>query len=418
MADEPVTAIVLGCGGRGLAYAAYAKQHPEQLRIVGAAEPRADRLEKFVRQVCDSGCARFSSWEEALSRERFADCVFVCTLDSMHTRPAIEALRKGYHVLLEKPMSPVESECREIVHAAESSGRILSVCHVLRYTPFFQTIKRTISNGLLGEIMAMDQVENVAYWHQAHSFVRGNWRNSGETSPMILQKSCHDLDIILWLMNDQCVQVSSFGSLRHFAPDNAPEGATLRCLDGCPHTATCPYYAPRLYLTNDIGWPTDVIATDLSYEGRLKALKEGPYGRCVYHCDNDVVDHQVVNMEFSHGQVASFTMCGFTSDHGRQLKIMGTKGQLVADMCEFRITYTDFLTEQEHRLDVHEPEDMAGYGHGGGDYAIVRDFVNSVRTGCASGNISSATVSLESHLMCFAAERSRLNHSVVGLSSE
>ncbi len=416
MPDGPVTAIVLGCGGRGMAYAMYAKQHPDQLKIVGAAEPRLDRMEKFVEQVCDTDCARFSSWEEALARERFADCVFVCTLDTMHTRPAIEALRKGYHVLLEKPMSPVEMECQEIVREAEASGRVLSVCHVLRYTPFFQTVKQIVSDGLLGDIMAIDQVENVAYWHQAHSFVRGNWRSSRETSPMLLQKSCHDLDIILWLMEDRCSYVPSFGSLRHFTPENAPDGATSRCLDDCPRSEDCPYYAPRLYLTDDIGWPTDVLTTDLSYEGRLKALKEGPYGRCVYHCDNDVVDHQVVNMEFAHGQVATFTMCGFTSDHGRQLKIMGTKGQLVADMCKSVIVYTDFLTEQEHRIDVKEPEDMVGHGHGGGDYAIVRDFLDSVRTGGASGNLSSAAVSLESHLICFAAERSRHIHGVVALS--
>lgn len=415
MSDKPVTAIVLGCGARGLAYALYAKQHPDQLKIVGAAEPRLDRMEKFIEAACDSDCARFSTWQEALAQERFADCVFVCMLDTMHTEPAVRALEKGYHVLLEKPMSPVEDECRRIVQASERSGRILSVCHVLRYTPFFQTIRRTIDNGLLGDIMSFDQVENVAYWHQAHSFVRGNWRNSEETSPMILQKSCHDLDIILWLMNDRCTHVSSFGSLRHFTPDNAPSGATHRCLDGCPHAETCPYYAPRLYLTDDIGWPTDTITTDLSHEGRVKALQEGPYGRCVYHCDNDVVDHQVVNMEFSHGQTATFTMCGFTSDHGRQLKIMGTKGQLIADTHGSRIWFTDFLTEEKHQIEVKEPADMAGYGHGGGDYAIVRDFVDSIRSGGAGGNLSSASVSLESHLMCFAAERSRLTHSVIDM---
>ena len=227
------------------------------------------------------------------------DCAFVCTLDDDHTESATKAMKLGYHLLLEKPMNNTEEECCAIVAAANETKRTLAVCHVLRYTPFYMTLKGLIDQRAVGEVTTINQIENVGYWHQAHSFVRGNWRTVRETSPMILQKSCHDMDIILWLMGKDCMRVQSFGSLGHFNEENTPGGAPQRCLDGCPHAGSCPYYVPKLYMDmNRTGWPVDVITTDLSEAGRRKALEEGPYGRCVYHCDNDVVDRQVVNLEF------------------------------------------------------------------------------------------------------------------------
>lgn len=395
-----VSALVLGAGSRGRAYSDYALNHPDELVIAAVAEPDKERRESFVKTYHPS--LVFNSWQEALSQERLADCVFICTLDELHTAPCLKALELGYAVLLEKPMSNNEAECRAIAKAAE--GRILSVCHVLRYTPFYRTIRRVIEEGRLGEIAVIDQIENVAFWHQAHSFVRGNWRSSRETSPMILQKSCHDLDIILYLMGKRCTRISSFGSLRYFRAENAPEGAPERCLDGCPHKDECPYYAPRLYLTDDIGWPTDTISADLSLEGRRKALETGPYGRCVFHCDNDVVDRQVVNMEFEGGAVASFTMTAFSTDHTRELKVMGTKGQLTARMDRNLIVYTDFLTQTEEVIPVPEPDVEGSFGHGGGDTLIVKEFLEAVRGGAVG---TTAEESLQSHLMCFAAECSR-----------
>jgi predicted dehydrogenase len=317
----------------------------------------------------------------------------------------------GYHLLLEKPMSNTEEECREIVTAADRTGRTLAVCHVLRYTPFYMTLKNLIDRGAVGEVTTINQIENVGYWHQAHSFVRGNWRTVRETSPMILQKSCHDMDIILWLMGKDCLRVQSFGSLRHFTPENAPEGAPQRCLDGCPHAGKCPYYAPALYMDmGRTGWPVDVITTDLSLEGRRKALEEGPYGRCVYHCDNDVVDRQVVNLEFEGGGVATFTMTGLSADFSRQLKIFGTEGQIQADMGTKEIVLHRFGEEKKTI-----PLDMGpeASGHGGGDFGIMRDFIHILREGGESR--TGAAVSLQSHLICFAAERSRHTHTVVEL---
>lgn len=407
---RPITAVVLGAGSRGDIYASYALAHPEELEIVAVAEPRPDRLRQFAEKHRLPPERCFTSWEELLAQPKLADAAFVCTMDDMHTAPALQALAQGYHILLEKPMSNSEEECRAIEAAAREADRVMAVCHVLRYTPFYQTIKALIDRGGIGQVCAVTQIENVGYWHQAHSFVRGNWRNSRETSPMLLQKSCHDMDILLWLVGRDCLRVSSFGSLRHFTAENAPAGAPARCLDGCPHSGSCPYYAPKIYLTGKTGWPVDVVTTDLTPAGIEKALREGPYGRCVYHCDNDVVDRQVVELEFDGGAVGSFVMTAFTADFSRQLKIMGTRGQIQADMGTKEIVLHPFGQEAEVI-----PLDMGSEasGHGGGDFGLVRDFLTVLRHGGESR--SSARASLQSHLICFAAERSRLEGRVVEL---
>ena len=259
---KAVTAVILGAGSRGNAYGQFAVEYPDRLRIVALAEPREDRRTMLAEKTGIPVSGRFSDWRELLSKPRMAECAIVCTLDGDHTEPAIRAMELGYHVLLEKPMSNTEAQCRDIVAAAERTHRKLAVCHVLRYTPFYTTLKRLVEEGAVGEVTTVNQTENVGYWHQAHSFVRGNWRSSRETSPMLLQKSCHDMDIILWLVGKDCKRVHSFGSLGHFTPENAPEGAPERCLEGCPQEKTCPYYAPKLYMDmSRTGWPVDVITT-------------------------------------------------------------------------------------------------------------------------------------------------------------
>jgi len=406
---KPITALILGAGSRGSAYRAYAKAHPEELSIVAIAEPRRDRLELLADELNVPAEGRFESWQKLLECPRLADCAFICTLDDEHTAPAVKAMELGYHILLEKPMSNTEEECVKIAETAKRTERSLAVCHVLRYTPFYMTLKRLIDEGEIGEPVLINQIENVGYWHQAHSFVRGNWRSEEETSPMILQKSCHDMDIIIWLMGKNCLRVHSFGSLRHFRAENAPVGAPERCTDGCPHAEGCPYYAPKLYMDmSREGWPVDVITTDMSEAGRRKALEEGPYGRCVYRCDNDVVDRQTVNLEFEGGAVATFTMIGLSADFCRQLKIFGTEGQIEANMGTKEIVLHRF--GEESRL---IPVDMGteASGHGGGDFGLVRDFLRVLREGGESR--TGAEVSLQSHLICFAAERSRKESIVV-----
>ena len=408
---EQITAVVIGAGSRGSIYAGYAKEHPEELKIVAIAEPRDERLHMLAEDVGVSVENRFSDWQDLLDQPKMADCAFICTLDDDHIAPALKAMELGYDLLLEKPMSNEEAECRTIVETAHKLNCKLAVCHVLRYTPFYMTLKALIDQGEIGEVTTINQIENVGYWHQAHSFVRGNWRNSKETSPMLLQKSCHDMDIILWLMGKNCLRVHSFGSLRHFTADQAPAGAPQCCLDGCPHEEACPYYAPKLYMDMErTGWPIDVITTDFSLEGRRKALEEGPYGRCVYHCDNDVVDRQVVNLEFEGGAVATFTMTGLSADFSRQLKIFGTQGQITADMGTKEIILHRF---GEERRSISVDMGLEASGHGGGDFGIMRDFLSALRDDGESR--TSAAVSLQSHLICFAAERSRKENIVVTL---
>lgn len=407
---KKITAILMGAGLRGAgAYASYALTHPEEVQFIAVAEPVRERREKFARDhgIPEEMC--FSSWEELLEKPKLADAALVCMQDKMHFEPAMKALEKGYHILVEKPMSPDPLECIKMGELAREKQKVFSVCHVLRYTPFFSTLKKLLDEGRIGRLISIQHNENVAYWHQAHSFVRGNWRNTVESSPMILAKSCHDMDIILWLAGANCTKLSSFGSLTHFKKENAPEGAPLRCLDGCPAEKECIYYAPKQYLTEKTSWPVNAISNDLSLEGRTKALSEGPYGRCVYQCDNDVVDHQVVNMEFENEVTAAFTMCAFTKNGSRTLKLMGTKGEIRGAMEKRDIEVIDFATGQIERIELEKPTS----GHGGGDAGLMQDFVRLVQSEGAEKGLTSADLSVQSHVMAFAAEKSRLESAVI-----
>lgn len=404
---KQVTAIVLGAGQRGAGvYADYALQFPNELKIVGVAEPRKDRREAFAKahHLPESVC--FESWEEVFARPQFADCVFVCTQDKMHYIPVMTALREGYHVLCEKPMSPNRNELVAMGDMAKKTGRILSICHVLRYSPFFVKIKEILDAGLLGQLISIQHIESVGYWHMAHSFVRGNWRKAEETSPMILAKCCHDTDILAWLAESPCVSVSSFGSLSHFHGANAPTDAPEYCLDGCPQRDACPYYAPRFYLEHPKARPdgfVSVVSLDPSNEAVLDALRKGPYGRCVYRCDNDVVDNQVVNLLFENGVSASMTVCAFTDRCERIINLMGSHGQLRGNMETGELELMDFAAGNQTVFHVHAPSG----GHSGSDVSMMRNFVALVARGGESR--SSARQSVESHLIALAAEESRKN---------
>jgi predicted dehydrogenase len=245
----------------------------------------------------------------------------------------------------------------------------------------------------------------------AHSFVRGNWRNSDKSSPMILQKSCHDMDILRWLIGADCSNISSFGELTYFKAENAPEGAPLMCLDGCKHKNECAYYAPKFYLTEDTDWPTSAISNDHSYEARVKALKEGPYGRCVYHCDNNVVDHQVVSMEFTNGVTAAFTMCAFTNEISRTIKLMGTEGEIRGAMEKNEIEVKNFASGTTDVIHLQEGK----AGHGGGDDGIMKDFISLLQSQKTDVDYC-IDDSVHSHLMAFAAEKSRLEKKIVNMA--
>lgn len=412
---DQIKIAVIGAGQRGEGYANYVLKHPYEAQIVAVADLNPQRRVKFqqVHHLRDDQC--FASWRELLAQPQLADAVLVCTQDRLHFEPAMASLEAGYHVLLEKPMSPDAWECVEMGKRAAASNLVFSVCHVLRYTNFFAALKRLLDEGAIGRLMSIQHNENVAFWHYAHSYVRGNWRNTRESSPMILAKSCHDMDILLWLAGAECTRLSSFGSLSYFKAENAPAGAPLRCLDGCPVSHTCPYYAPKFYITGESGWPASVISVDTSAEALLKVLQEGPYGRCVYHCDNDVVDHQVVNMEFANEVTAVFTMSAFTNDVGRTIKLMGTKGEIWGTMEKEtnRIEIFEFATGAHQVMTL--PNEGGPQGHGGGDFGIMRDFIRLVRNKGAEQGRTAVSTSVQSHLMAFAAEESRLKGTVIAM---
>lgn len=419
---DPVTFAVIGAGSRGNGYAKYALEHPHRAEVAGVAEPREQARMRFVADHDVNPTTIFTDWREAAAQEKFADAVVITTQDAMHTEPAIAFAEKGYHLLLEKPMAPTADECRRIVDAVKANGVMLAVGHVLLYTKYTQMLKQVLDSGAIGEVVSMQRLEPVGYWHQAHSFVRGNWRNEAESSFMLMAKSCHDIDWIRYIMGQKCQSVSSFGSLKHFRREEKPAeaGDALRCVD-CAFEPDCPYSAKQLYLGNlargNEEWPVSVLTFDTSEAGVIEALKTGPYGRCVYECDNDVVDNQVVNMLFENGTTASFTMTAFTLAGHRRTSIFGTRGEIYGDGAEIRVT--DFVTGETTVIDTNkEPSDSDGTllgGHGGGDYGLMASFIKAVATNDPSLLLSGPDETLESHLMVFAAEDARRGNRVVDL---
>lgn len=408
---KTLTAVLLGAGSRGrYIYGPYAEKFPNELKFVAVAEPNDERRQRFaeIHQIDDARV--YNSWEKIFEQGKIADVMIISTLDRMHYIPAMKAMELGYHVMLEKPMSPDVQECIELEQASLRHKRLLVVTHVLRYSPFWSGIKRCIEDGELGKIGTIQLTENVGYHHMVHSYVRGNWRNSEETSPMILAKSCHDLDIISWLMSEPCQTVSSFGSLLHFKAENAPEGSTDRCIDGCEVEKDCAFSALKMYIQPPEHPWARYMTNDLSQEGILKALREGPFGRCVYRCDNNVVDHQIVNMEFVSGANASFIMSGLTKSGTRRVQIMGTQGEIIGDMDKGSFTLYRYATGEEVEIKCS----VQGDGHGGGDERMVSAFLKDVREyeHNPSHGLTSATASLQSHLIAFASERSRLRQGI------
>ncbi len=421
---KPVEFVLVGAGARGAdAYAPYAVQYPHDARIVAVAEPNPQRRERLARRHNIPSDRCFESYEALFAEGQIADAAIICTQDTMHVEPALLAMAAGYHVLLEKPMAPSPLECTQLVMASEHHQRHLVIGHVLRYTDFFATLHDIVASGRLGDLITVAHRENVAHWHMAHSFVRGNWRSKALSTPMILAKCCHDLDIMAWNIDRECLHVGSFGQLSHYRPENAPQGATSRCLDGCAVESTCPWSAKRIYLDlepfpelqqqselPDV-WPFNVLSYDTSYAAREAALRTGPYGRCVYHCDNDVVDHQVVTMEFAGGISASLTMHGVSHEEDRTMRYDGSKATLkgVFNRHGGRIEILP------HRGTAEVIEVDGRSGHGGGDSGIMRGFVAAIRGQAAP--LSTANQSLASHLMAFAAEDARIARSVVDMQA-
>jgi len=403
-----VKIIVAGAGSRGAGYAGYALAKPELAKVVGVAEPRDFYRKEFAEKHAIPADNVFTDWVTMAARPKFADAVIIATQDRMHSGPAAAFAKKGYHILLEKPMAPTEAECRSIVREAKKAGVIFAVCHVMRYTRYTRAVKKLVDSGAIGKVVSIQSLEQVGWWHQAHSFVRGNWRSEKTSSFMLLAKSCHDLDWIRHIMGRRCTQVSSFGSLFHFRKEQKPAGAGDRCL-GCGIESACPYSAKRLYLgmasAGKWEWPLDIIATEHTVDAATEALRTGPYGRCVYACDNDVVDHQVVIMEFEDGATADFTMTAFTPFGDRLTRIFGTHGALYGNGS--KIEHHNFVTGGKEIIDTEAADAGILGGHGGGDLGLMESFVDAVARKEPKLVLSGPDESLETHLMVFAAEQSR-----------
>lgn len=416
--EDPVTAITLGAGARGNVYGNYGIQFPKELDIVGVAEPIAIRNERYAKKHNISKENLFTTWEHVFERPKFADAVIISTPDDLHYGPCMKALEMGYDILLEKPIAPTEKECLDILSLANKTGNIVAVCHVLRYAPYFIKLREMIQSGSIGELISIQHLEPIQHIHMSHSYVRGNWHNSKKTTPIILAKSCHDLDILRWMIGKPCKSISAFGSLKWFKETNAPEGSTSRCTDGCAVEATCPYSALKIY--NDKGVWSSVfdLPDDTSKHADyiLEQLKTTNYGRCVYKMENDQPDHYVASMEFEDEITANFSMEAFTSYHGRRTRIMGSHGDITGDMTEF--VHTDFLTGKKTTWNVNldTDSDYENSGHGGGDWRLVTDWINAVKKQDATVLTSTIDASVESHIMGFMAEKSRETKQIVPIN--
>jgi predicted dehydrogenase len=410
---KAVTAITLGAGNRGNVYGGFSLASADELDIIGVAEPVKIRNDRYAKKHNIESKNCFKTWEDVFLVPKFADAILITMPDNLHYEACMKALAAGYHVLLEKPIAQTEQQCRDILAQAKKYNKIVAVCHVLRYAPYFIKLKQMINTGAIGQLISIQHLEPISHIHMAHSYVRGNWHNSKATTPIILAKSCHDLDILRWLVGKPAKNISAMGDLKWFTPKNAPKGSAEWCMD-CQVRDECPYDATKIYKVGGrwnhvLDLPDEAEKHEAAIKERMKNTN---YGRCVYQMDNDQCDHYVTNIEFEGGVTASFSMEAFTDYEGRRTRIMGSMGSIVGDMSSF--TITNFQTGKVTTYDAKSFSDdsFAAYGHGGGDFGLARDWVHAIAAENPALLTSTIDASIESHIMGFAAERSRLNRTV------
>ena len=405
------TVAIIGCGGRGSdSYGYLIDLDKEHFKIVSLCDIRQEWLERAAKRF-GVPAENLYLTEEEFFQEKRADILLVTTPDACHVRHALKAFELGYDILLEKPITDDREECEKLLAAQKKYGRKALVCHVLRYAPAFLKVKELLDSGTIGSLVAIDALERVGSWHQAHSYVRGNWRNREECTPMILAKCCHDLDLLQYYANSKCKSISSIGDLAFFKAENAPKGSAKRCTD-CAVEKDCPYSAKHIYIENwkikgcpEDGWPFNIITgAPLTEEKLYKAIEEGPYGRCVFHCDNNVVDHQQTIMTFENGVKASLTMTAFTHTGGRRITFYGTYGEIILDERNCSI-YVGRYEKDPEIIDVSELNEK-GYTHGGGDHGLIKQLYAMLEG--EAEQTTSLEASVESHLMGICAEESRL----------
>lgn len=406
---------LIGAGQRGMIYAEYA-YNSKRADIITVVEPDDKRRKLAADKFNIPLESQFKSVEEFYQLGKICDAIIIASMDRDHYEQTMDGLELGYDILLEKPISPSPQECVKIQEKAHEKKCHVIVCHVLRYTNFFAEIKKIIDSNELGKVITIQHNENIGNYHIAHSFVRGNWRRSDLASPLIMQKSCHDMDILTWLVNSNAKRISSYGDLTYFKEENAPMGSSDRCLT-CKAAEECRFDVRKAYMPIRGQWPATVVSQDQTEEGLLKALETSPYGRCVYRCDNDVCDNQVSLIEFENGVTVSFNVSGFTNRMCRTIKIMCENGEIRGDDGLNIIEVTRFASNAvggyEQRV-IH-PGSVEG-GHGGGDTGLMVDFLDMLE-GDGKDSRSSIDRSVESHIMACAAEEARITGKTIDIHS-
>lgn len=410
-----LTYALIGYGQRGSFYVDCLYNNHPNTKFVACCDSRTDKLELVHNRygLTESQC--FVSDKEFFAQGKIADFLIIASMDQAHYAQAVTALKLGYDLVLEKPIASTQEQCEEIAKLAMELGRQVYVCHVLRYAPIYAKIKEIIASGEVGEVRSISQTEHVGWWHQAHSFVRGNWRKAEDTNPMIVAKCCHDLDLFVWLTGKDCKKITSFGSLSYFKKENAPEGSADYCFE-CPLKDECCYNSMKFYKK----YPSFAFASgqylgdgeDKDAIEKTFSTRENPYARCVFKCDNDVVDNQIVNMEFEDGVTAQLTMTAFCEGGIRTIRVFCTKGYIEASMLDNVIKYDIFGKDkifdgETIKIKVEVGESFGG--HGGGDERMVADIVQALSGNADSLGLTSVDKSVMSHMMGFSAEKSRLN---------
>ena len=404
MKQGRVSFSVVGLGGRASAYlSALQEFYPDQYIVAAVADPDKQKQARVKSEYALSDNQIFETDLDLMQQPRLSDVAMVTTQDRFHLREIQGLLAKGYDLILEKPVATSLEDLEEVAALSRQyPNQMVAVCHVLRHTPLFSELRRIIDSGKFGPVVSIQHNENVGYYHFAHSYVRGPWRKASESGPVILTKSCHDMDILLYLLgNRHCRRLSSFGSLSVFRRDNYdPKTMAPTCVD-CPQKDSCAYSAIRLYGSGKI----KSVVFDLSSVDKIREnLGSSPYGRCVYCCDNDVADHQSTAIEFEGGVTATFNLSAFSAKVNRTLKIMCQYGELRAMEKPYLIETTDFRTDET----VSRELETYGSGHGGGDRQFIRDFMESYLHGTPFN--STLDQAIESHAMALLAEESRMHN--------
>ena len=400
--EKTVRIVVIGAGVRGTSLARKVINSGMSACISGVAEPDTDKRNRFALEFNLPPDSLYTGWEELAVKADKYDAAIIATLDNQHTGPALISLQNGWHILIEKPLADTFSDCQRIVRLQKEKKKVIAVCHTLRFMNGYRRVKELCSEGSIGELVHIEHMEAISNIRFAHNYVRGRWSQEKLNTFLLLHKCSHDIDYISWIMDVNCIRVSSFGSLKYFTKNNAPEGSTLRCTDGCTVAGTCPYNAINTYVSSDLNeWPARDISHIHTRAAHLDAVKNGPFGICVWHGQNDVVDHQVVMMEFEGGATASCTLTGYSATNGRRIRIQGTKGEILFDEASGTISISDFYGTLNETINIipvesYHPEDQD----------IVNEWLSSVLS--STSVTVDASEALRTHAIVFAAEKSRL----------